>query len=184
MKRTLLCLILLLVFAPASLASGASLPKPDTNLIVVPTSIGGIKVNTPEGRAKAAWGDRGKCTDYGYSGRCEYGSSQTSSGYATIGFFKHKVSSVNVVAGSNAKGEQLTTAALALSSLRTSGGAGLGTKFSKLKSSYPQGERRGSPSNGVFYWIVKGDGKKAMTFTLLGSSKKVFQITLSNGMES
>ncbi len=183
MKRTLLSLALFLALGQAATAAAAPLPKPDTNLIVVPTSIGGISVDLPEGKAKAAWANRGKCSDSDFAGRCEYGSYEGGGGYAAIEFVKHKVASVNLVAGRSAKGEQLTTAAAALANLRTSGGIGLGTKFSKLKSSYPRGERQGSTSDEVFFWTVKGSGKRAMTFALLGSSKKVFQIVLTNGMQ-
>lgn len=186
MKRTLLGLTAALaLLIPASLALAASFPQASNPTIAVPTSLGGVKIGQAEGRAKGAWGaGRGGCkkvsSGYGY---CEYGESGGSKGYARIEFRGGKVGGASISAGIDRDDGQTATAGAALMAFRTAGGIGLGSPFHKLKAAYPKGEMVGKPSEGSFNYVFESANGHFMSFTLLGESKRIYQIGLSNGRE-
>lgn len=187
MKRATLVLTLavaLLVPAAVVLAAG-SLPKAPNSTIVVPTSLGGVKIGQAEGKAKAAWGaGRGRCEKsaggYGY---CEYGESGGSKGYARVEFRNGRVGGASIGAGIDADNGQTVSAAAALMAFKTAGGIGLGSPFHKLKAAYPKGEMVGKPSEGSFNYVFESANGHFMSFTLLGENKRIYQIGLSNGRE-
>lgn len=183
MKRLALLFAFSALLLPANLALGAALPKPTTNLVVVPKSIGGVRLGMPEAKARMAWGSkRGSYQDYGNgSGRCEYGSPADGRGYAYIEFLEHKVSKVMVSAGTRKDGSLTTSAARSLMILKDKNGNGIGSKLAKLRSSYPKGKDVGKPADGSFEYTIKGRGKSSMSFGLVGSSKRVYSIFLTDG---
>jgi hypothetical protein len=186
MKRSLLLLTLALAFLlPAAVALAASLPQPPNPTIAVPTSLAGVKIGQPEGKAKAAWGaGRGKCEkSSGGFGFCEYGESGGSRGYARIEFRGSKVGGASIGAGIDDESGQTVTAAAALMTFKTAGGIGLGSTYGKLKAAYPKGELIGKPSEGSFNYVFETANGHFMSFALLGESKRIYQIGLSDGRE-
>jgi hypothetical protein len=184
MKRSLLALVLVLVLlVPASLAL-AGLPKPTDPEVVVPTTLGGIKLAMAEAKAKAAWGtSRAKCESVGGANtRCYYGVGQTPSGYGYFELRDHKVSAAVVYSGSDAGGEPVPTAAKSIMEMKTKGGIGIGSKLSAVKAAYPKGELAGSTSEERFSWGVKGKGKSAFYFTFEGDSKRVITMAVNDGL--
>jgi len=183
MRRVALATCLLVALLPAGSALGASFPKPTSNLIVVPKSIGGVSLNVREGKARASWGKkRGSCQKFSNGvARCEYGDGSRPAGVAYLEFRKHKVSAVSIVAGYRKDGSQKSSAAPVLMKLKDKNGIGIGAKLSKVKRAYPKGTLVGKPSEPVFGYRVKGRGKSSMTFGIVGSSRKVFSVFLSDG---
>ncbi len=183
MRKLVFAAGLLMALLPAASALGASFPKPASNLIVVPKSIGGISLGMPEGKARAAWGKkRGSCQTFsnGVSG-CEYGDASSPAGFAYLEFRKHKVSGVSIGAGYRKDGSQKTSAAPVLMKLKDENGIGIGAKLSKVRRAYPKGTQSGKPSEPAFGYRLKAKGKSSMTFGIAGSNKKVFSVYLNDG---
>lgn len=187
MRRTLLALTAALaLLGPTTLAVAASLPQAANPRISVPNSLGGLRVGQAEAQAKVAWGSgRGKCEKRaGGFGFCEYGSSVGSAGSARIEFRNGKVAGASIRAGVDAKGSQSVSAARALMEFKTSGGIGIGSPFNKLKAAYPKGEMVGKPSEGSFFYVFETPGGHFMSFSMLGTSKRIYQIGLSFSREA
>lgn len=190
MKRTLLALTLAVaLLIPAALAGAASLPKASKPEIVVPSSIGGVSIGQTEAKARAAWGKgRGRCGSLGEAGnsKCDYGSTElgATGGYASIEIKDGKVRAAMLLAGVDKRGEQLTTASLPLMEMRTEGRyeVGLNSKYSDVKKAAPGGKLYGDPRDEAFFYVIKGKGKNTFTFGFYGPGKRVYQITISNGL--
>jgi hypothetical protein len=186
MKKTLLALTLAIALIPVSAALAASLPKPATTEVVVPTSIAGISIGMSEAKAKAAWGSsRGKCIDTGESGgQCEYGDFDSPTiGSAYLYFSaKHKVTGVSIFSSRVGTGTYTAKAAAPLLAIKTSGGLGIGSKYSKLKAAYPKGEANGDLSDSQFGYTIKGKGRSSLGFGLLGPSGKIYSVSLTDGI--
>lgn len=183
MKRALmLATAALALLVPASLAY-AALPKPADPTVVVPTSLAGIGLGMPEGKAKAAWGGgRGKCESAGTTNvRCSYGLPSGSQGYGLIEFRDHKVGAVTINSGRDAAGGLLTTAAKPIMEMKTKGGVGIGSKYSKVKGAYPKGKLVGTTTEPYFYWSLSGKGGGSFSFVFDGESKRVVELSLNDG---
>ncbi|MGV1048968.1 MAG: hypothetical protein ACOYD4_10650 [Solirubrobacterales bacterium] len=181
MKRLVLLAPVLVVLVPASaaLALGGSMPKPPDSTVVVPTSIAGVKLGMSEGKARAAWGSsRGSCVTSETSGatRCEYGGETGNSGWAYIDFHDGKVTAVLLAAGKNASNHYLTTAAGALTKIKTAAGIGIGSKFSKLKKQFPKGEVNGPAGEPIFTYLIAA--KKGGSFNVGVSGGKIYAFAL------
>ena len=181
MKKLIGTLVLLAALVSAGAALG-SYPKPTTTLIVVPKSIGGVKLGMPEAKARAAWGSkRGQVEEEGSAG-IRYGERFGAKGSAYISLSSdHRVEGVGVYGGSREPGvfDSLLkpSAAPALMKFRDAKGNGIGTKFAKLKRAYPKGELQGKPSDVVFFYNVTSKSA-LMFFEILGSNKKVTSFSL------
>ena len=173
MKRSLLLLTLALVLlVPSSSAFAASMPKPTDSTIKVPTTIAGVKIGMAEAKAKAAWGaGRGKCESSELTGNaiCIYGEEHGTNGFARIDFQAGKVRHVQVFGGETTSGKQLITAAGVLLKIKTSGGIGIGSKFSDLKKAFPKGEVAGDVGSESYQYRLRGKGLQDMTWVMTGT---------------
>lgn len=188
MKRSVLVLTLAIaLIVPTAVALAASFPQAQNPTISVPSSLGGVKIGQAEGKAKAAWGaGRGKCKKSATQGfsYCEYGVSGGGNGSARIEFRNGKVGGASITAGIDPADGQTVTAAGALLAFKTAGGIGIGSKFSKLKAAYPKGKMYGKPSEASFSYVFETADGHFMSFSVLGESKRIYQIGLSFSMEA
>ncbi len=181
MKRALVpSLALALLLVPASGAS-AGVPTADDPSVVVPTSIGGVKLGMPEGKALAAWGGAGraKCTVIGTTKRCTFGDTDSPQGSGTIEFHSHQVSAISLDSGHKKTGEQIPSAAKSILAIKGKNGVGIGSTYAKVKAAYPKADLIGTPSSSIFYLNVDGRQKSDFTFTF--SAKRLVDMTLTDG---
>jgi len=183
MKRALLVptlVLALLVFVPAALAG---LPKPADPAVVVPTSLAGMKLGMPEGKALKAWGgaSRAKCSVTGETKRCFFEVAGPK-GHALVEFRNHKVSTAAVYGGRGDEGSLLTTAAKPIMEMKGKNGVGIGSTFAKVKAAYPKGEQAGEPGDFSFSWAIAGKGSRSFSFELAGDSQRVIAMILTDGL--
>lgn len=183
MRRSLLLLTLALaLLVPASLAF-AGLPKPEDPSVNPPTTLAGLKLGMPEGKALGAWGgaSRAKCSALGEIKRCFFGLSGPK-GNAIVEFRNHKLSTVAVYAGRGHENKLLTTAAKPIMEMRTKSGVGIGSPFAKVKAAYPKGKQAGEPGDFSFSWAIAGKGQSSFSFELAGDSQRLIAMVLSDGL--
>lgn len=161
-----------LALAPAA---DAGLPKPkDTSKIVVPDSIAGVALKEKIKQSNKAWGRRGDCDFRGFQS-CVYEGKNPRAGRATIEAARRgNVSSFGIYAGRDEDDEYVFKGKLLR--FQTKEGIGLGSKGSRVRSSYPKAIKT---ANGTGY-IVPTKGKSYMTFQTLGG-KRITAITVVDG---
>src|SRR3954454_18209080 len=167
MKRALLvpAFLLLVLFSVSSAI--AAVPKTADPKVVVPTSLAGVKLGMPEGKALAAWGGakRADCDVIGEVKRCFFGVANGPQGYGLIELHAHKVSAASVDAARDKNGQPLATAAKSILAIKGKNGVGIGSTYAKAKAAYPKAQLIGTPTSSLFYLDVKGKQKSSFTFT-------------------
>jgi len=178
MRVTRLALPLLALSLALPASAAARLPDPNSNLIVIGKSLGGVTLGHSFASAKAAWGStRGKCQTSRAFSSCRYAASLTRSlGEGGFAADNGKVTSVNITAGRSSSGKPVFPAAL--KALKTSKGIGMGSTATALKKAYKHIKHQGS-GEFVSYYLT-GPGKAVTNFTV--ESGKVTQIVVRDGI--
>lgn len=155
-------------------AGQAALPKTKDTRIVVPKSIGGIKLGLKFSKAAKKWGS-GNCSgDPDDFGSCSYTSDDIAEGSAAFSSVKGKVATVSINAGLNPKNQYVISGPLA--KFDTKEGIGLRDKVSKFKRAYPKAKKLGAG------FTVKGKGKSYMYVTAI-DGKRINSFTLYDGRQ-
>jgi len=159
--RAALGLLLIAVVCVPAAASASKFPHPDSPLIKVPKSIGGVKLGGSLKAASKVWGVRDQCGSY----VCELGAFYGKSGTASIAAAQEGpkvVDSVDIRAAADRKGLERPLFVKALGKLETKEGIGLGSRVSALKKAYPKAHKHGKAP--YEHFVVNGKGKSRMTF--------------------
>jgi hypothetical protein len=155
--RHFLAALAVLLTLPAT-AAAAPLPDPETHLIVVPTSIGGVEIGQSLHNAAGQWGHRSICNRR----LCEYGRPHGPRGYASIQAGRKGVEYVWIDAVYQHGHADF---AGPLMKFETASGIGLRSSIAKLKRAYPQAYRAEAG------WRVDGPDGSYMLFS--GSSERI-----------
>ncbi len=140
----------------------ASLPKPDSILIEVPISIGGVVLKQTINNADRAWGGTGECGTGTGVRSCVYAGSDQQTGVATVDAAVHKqVSSFAIQAGRSDEGEYVFKGRLL--NFETKQGLGLGDKGRKIPKAYPDAIKTANNTG----YIIEGRGRSYMTIQTL-----------------
>ena len=160
-RRAALGLLLIAaLWVPAS-ASASKFPHPDSTLIKVPKSIGGVKLGGSLKAASKVWGVRDQCGAYVCALGAFYGNSGTAElAAATEG--PKVVDSVDIRAAAERKGLKHPLFVKALGKFETKEGIGLGSRVTALKKAYPKVHKHGKAP--FKYFVINGRGKSRMTF--------------------
>jgi len=175
MRRLTLVIAAIALGALSLPASGqAALPKTKNAKIVVPRSIGGIKLGLKFNKAAKKWGS-GECSgDPGDFGSCSYTSKDIAEGSAAFSSVNGKVATVSINAGLNPKNQYVISGPLA--KFETKDGIGLRDKISKFKRAYPKAKKLGAG------YSVSGKGKSYMYVTAI-DGKRINAFTLYDGRQ-
>jgi hypothetical protein len=152
MKLGLAAFALLLSTLIPAAASAAPLPDPETNLIVVPTSIGGVELGQSVHHAAGEWGHRSVC----HRGWCQYGRAYGARGYAYIEGRGEGVEYVGINAGVR---DGRPVFGGPLMKFETASGIGLRSPIAKVRRAYPQAYRAEAG------WRVDGPDGSYMLFS-------------------
>jgi len=160
-RRAVLGLLLVAALCLPAAASASKFPHPDSTLIKVPKSIGGVKLGGSLKAAAKVWGVRDQCGSYVCSMGAFYGQSGTAEiAAAQVG--PKVVDTVDIRAAADRKGLKRPLFVKALGKFETKEGIGLGSRVSALKKAYPQAHKHGEAP--YTHFVVKGKGKTRMTF--------------------
>ncbi len=148
------------------------MPKTKDTRIVIPKSIGGIKLGLKFSKAAKKWGS-GECSgDPADFGSCSYTSKDITEGTAAFSSVQGKVATVAINAGLNPKNKYVINGPL--SKFETKEGIGLRDKVSKFKRAYPKAKKLGAG------YSVNGKGKSYMYVTAI-DGKRINAFTLYDG---
>lgn len=177
---TLLCLLLVAAVSVPSTASASKFPHPDSTLIKVPKSIGGVKLGGSLKAAAKVWGVKDQCGSYVCSLGAFYGHSGTAE-IAAAATGPKVVDLVDVRAAADRKGLKRPLFVDALGKFETKEGIGLGSRVKALKKAYPKAHKHGKKPFEEF--VVKGKGKSYMSFEFdrFAGRNLITAITLSAG---
>ena len=172
--RIALPVLVLSMIVPATASAGGGLPKPDTSLITVPKSIGGVSLGQPLKKADKAWGKTGDCHGDKSFASCQYGDFNGKKGNASIEANDGEVTSFGIFANFDEKGNPYFKGPMM--EFRTAEGIGLSSKASAVKKAYPEAKKIAGGSG----LLVNGKGKSYMVFSTIGG-KFVTSVAVGDG---
>jgi hypothetical protein len=158
-------------------ATGATLPKAKSTLIVPSHSVAGLALGATPAQLKHAWGGQTCEFACGFEGQKSAGGSAP---FANVLLEKDgaklKVWLIAISVGykSGDGGATVPDFSSPLASWKTSKGIGLGSKVSEVEAAYPKAKKEVTPGGPLF--ALKGPGQSATDFTTL--ENRVVAITV------